>query len=342
MLWGMLTLSTQIGYRDIGLHYENIGDLQGASDAFLRMRSEATAQSHLTEVNKYIIGIMVQRRDWPSVLANVNKMLAGSVTDEDLKVQQPYQKVVSGIANLHSDKYYEAARNFIETGDLSVCQQLNDIISPNDVATYGGLLALASMDRAELQTRVLNNTNFRTYLELESHIRKAMNLFVNGRYSQCLAILESYRPDYLLDIHLQKHVPAIYSQIRTKCIVQYFIPFSCVTLDSLNEAFSKPGESLENELVTMIRSGKLNARINTIDRLLVAVSSDRRVEMQTNALEAAKNYEKEALERIRRMSIIAADLEVRGQGRKGPPGSGGGMSDVWFDDPRKTIAESSF
>jgi COP9 signalosome complex subunit 1 len=306
------------------------------------MRGEASTQSHLLEVAKYLIGVMVQRRDWPSVLANVNKMLSGNVSDEDLKAQQPYQRVVSGIANLHSEKYYEAAKNFLETGDLAACQLLNDVISPNDVATYGALLALASMDRSELQSRVLNNTSFRTYLELESHLRKAINMFVNGRYSQCLTILESYRPDYLLDVHLQKHVPAIYSQIRTKCIVQYFIPFSCVTLDSMDEAFAKPGESLESELVTMIRSGKLQARINTIDRLLVAVSSDRRVEMQTKALETAKNYEKEALERIRRMSIIAADLEVKGHGRKGPGAVGSGLSDVWFDETRKGIADGGF
>ncbi|KAK6088331.1 26S proteasome subunit RPN7 [Seiridium cupressi] len=317
--------SIRIGYRDIGLHQESIGDLQAAQDAFLRMRGEASTQSHLLEVARHLISAMVQRRDWPSVLANVNKMLSGSLSENDLKAQQPYQKVVTGIANLHSEKYYEAAKNFLETGDLPACQLLNDVISPNDVATYGGLLALASMDRAELQSRVLNNTSFRSYLELESHIRKAINM-----------------PDYLLDIHLQAHVPAIYSQIRTKCIVQYFIPFSCVTLDSMNEAFAKPGESLEAELVTMIRSGKLLARINTIDRLLVAVSSDRRVEMQVKALGAAKNYEKEALERIRRMSIIAADLEVKGGGRKGNGPGGSGISEVWYEETRKGIAESLF
>ncbi|KAH6661391.1 26S proteasome subunit RPN7-domain-containing protein [Truncatella angustata] len=331
--------SIRIGYRDIALHLENTGDLQGASDAFLRMRGEASTQSHLLEAAKNTIGVMVQKRDWPSVLANVSKMLSGNTSDDEFKAQQPYQKVVTGLANLHSDKYHEAARNFLETGDLATCQLHNDIISPNDVATYGGLLALASMDRSELQARVLNNSSFRSYLELESHIRKAINMFVNGRYSQCLAILESYRPDYLLDIHLQRHVPAIYSQIRTKCIVQYFIPFSCVTLDSLNESFAQPGESLEAELVTMIRGGHLQARINTIDRLLVAVSTDRRVEMQAKALEAAKLYEKEALERIRRMSIAAADLEVKGS-RKGVAAAGAGMSDVWFDDARKGVAES--
>ncbi|KAI0178217.1 26S proteasome subunit RPN7 [Pestalotiopsis sp. NC0098] len=334
--------SIRIGYRDVALHLLSVGELQGATDAFVRMRGEASTQSHLFEVAKYLIEVMVHKRDWPSVLSNVSKMFASPTSDDkEIKAHQPFVRVTSGIANLHSEKYYEAARNFLEAGDLATCQSLNDVLTPNDVATYGALLALASMDRAELQSRVLNNTGFRTYLELESHLRKAINMFVNGRYSQCLTILESYRPDYLLDIHLQKHVPVIYAQIRTKCIVQYFIPFSCVTLDSLNEAFAKHDEPLESELVTMIRSGQLQARINTIDRLLVAVSPDRRVDMQTNALDAAKNYEKEALERIRRMSIMAADLEVKGHGRKGgPPGSG--ITDMWFDDTRKVAAESSF
>lgn len=295
--------------------------------------------AHLLDTAKHMIGVLIQRRDWPSVLVNVAKITAGthSTAEDSARSDQSYLKMVSGIAYLHSDKYYDAAKSFLETGDLASCQSYNSITSANDVATYGGLLALTSMDRSELQSRVLDNTNFRNYLELEPHIRKAVSMFVNGRYSACLAILESYRADYLLDIHLQKHVAAIYSQIRSKCIVQYFIPFSCVTLESMNQAFAKPGDSLEAELITMIRAGKLQARINTIDRLLVAVSSNSRVEMQTKGLEAAKNYEKEAIERIRRMSIAAADLEVKGYSRKGAGAGLSAVSDTWYEETRKQL-----
>lgn len=45
--------------------------------------------------------------------------------------------------------------------------------------------------------------------------------------------------------------------------------------------------------------------------------------MQLRALETAKAYEKEMIERIRRMSLIAADLEVKGARR--PPGMAQGM-----------------
>ncbi|KAI1412920.1 26S proteasome subunit RPN7-domain-containing protein [Hypoxylon sp. FL1857] len=329
--------SIRIGHRDLGEHLESIGELNLASETYIKMRPDASTQAHIQDVGKHIVSIMLQKQDWAGVLANVNKVLAVNMGAEEQNTEQPYQKMVSGLAYLGTGKFYEAARCFLEVGDPTVCQRHNDIISQNDIATYGGLLALASMDRLELQSRVLDNSGFRNYLELEPHIRKAVSMFVNGRYSACLGILESYRNDYLLDIYLQKHVSAIFSQIRSKCIVQYFLPFSCVTLDSMNAAFAKPGESIEPELINMIRSGVLNARINTIDKLLVAVSTNSRAAMQKKALDAAKNYEKEAMERIRRMNIAAADLEVKPP-RKGAGGGAGslpGVGDIWQDDSRR-------
>lgn len=246
---------------------EKIGDFKAASDTYLKMRPEASTQYHITDLGKHIISVMMQTRDWPSVLSNITKIVASNLSDEDSKAIQPYTRMVTGVAQLGCDRYYEAARAFLEVGEPAICQQYNNIATPNDVAVYGGLLALASMDRQELQERVLDNSGFRNYLELEPHIRKAVSMFVNGRYSACLAMLEAFRTDYLLDIYLQRHVNAIYSTIRSKCIVQYFLPFSCVTLASLHAAFARPGESLEKELVTMIRSGTLKARINTIDKV---------------------------------------------------------------------------
>jgi COP9 signalosome complex subunit 1 len=66
--------------------------------------------------------------------------------------------------------------------------------------------------------------------------------------------------------------------------------------------------------------------------------------MQTKGLEAARNYEKEAIERIRRMSLAAADLEVRGSGRKGA-GTGGaslpGIGDAWIEETRRQLNQPS-
>ena len=57
--------------------------------------------------------------------------------------------------------------------------------------------------------------------------------------------------------------------------------------------------------------------------------------MQQTTLETAKSYEKEALERIRRMNIIAADLEVKGTKRS--QGGIAGISESWADDTRRQL-----
>ncbi|KAI2612472.1 26S proteasome subunit RPN7-domain-containing protein [Hypoxylon fragiforme] len=331
--------SIRIGHRDLGEHLEAIGDLSAASDTYYKMRPDASTHSHIQDISKHVMGVMIQRREWASILSSINKTAGINVTNEEMAADQPYYKVVAGLAQLGSTKYYEAAKCFLEVGEPALFHRYNNIATPNDVATYGGLLALASMDRSKLQSQVLDNSGFRMYLELEPHIRKAISMFISGRYAPCLAILESYRNDYLLDIHLQKHVSVLYSQIRDKCIVQYVYPFSCVTLDNMNAIFAKPGESIEKELIDMIKRGILNARINTIDKLLSTVSSNARVDMQREALQSIKLYEQEVIERLRRMGITAANLDVKGLQKGGGGGAGNlpGVGEIWADDARRPL-----
>jgi COP9 signalosome complex subunit 1 len=255
-----------MGNEDLGRHYESIGDLNKAMEAYSRMRPDVSTQKHIVDVGKHLVSVALQRHEWAMAAANLNK-LPGNQSGDDEKTLQPYVKIVQGIALLGQEKFDEAALSFLQTDSSVPASNYNEVASPNDVAIYGGLLALATMDRKDLQWKVLDNSSFRTFLEVEPHIRRAVAQFVNGRYSACLAILESYRPDYLLDVYLQKHVSKIFSEIRSKCIVQYLVPFSCATLDSMNAAFAAPGQSIEEELVSMIRSGTLQARINTIDKV---------------------------------------------------------------------------
>jgi COP9 signalosome complex subunit 1 len=255
-----------MGNEDLGRHYQAIGDLPKAFEAFGRMRQDVSMPKHIIDVSRHLIEVGVDQRNWIAVVSNAQKIKSIQASSPDDKSTQQYLAAAEGLANIDGEQYYAAALNFIsaEPGMGSSC---NAIISPNDIAVYGGLCALASMERTELHTKVLENSNFRTYLELEPHIRRAITFFVNSRYTACLDILEAYRADYLLDIHLHKHVEELYYMIRSKSIVQYFIPFSCVTLDSLNSAFAAPGKSIEKELSTMILRNQLDARIDTQNKV---------------------------------------------------------------------------
>lgn len=55
--------------------------------------------------------------------------------------------------------------------------------------------------------------------------------------------------------------------------------------------------------------------------------------MQKKALEVARKYEQEAKERLRRMSIIAAGLEVPAS-RRQMAGEAAAIDETWYEDPR--------
>jgi COP9 signalosome complex subunit 1 len=52
---------------------------------------------------------------------------------------------------------------------------LMQVISSADVALYGGLTALASFDRSELRSQVINNIGFREFMELYPEVRLRQN-----------------------------------------------------------------------------------------------------------------------------------------------------------------------
>ncbi|KAI3401229.1 hypothetical protein diail_11935 [Diaporthe ilicicola] len=327
--------SIRMGNEDLGKHLEKIGELSLAYDAYSKCRADVSTAKHIIEVGMHLARLSFYRRDWSSVTTNVNKMSGLHTEGTADKSQQTICHILYGIAHLGQAKYPEAARSFLQV-DPAVSPALYDeFASPNDIAIYGGLLALATMSRSEL-SGVLDNSSFRTYLELEPHIRRAISQFVNGRYSACLSILESYHSDYLLDINLQPHLKHLYTVIRGKCIFHFVQPFSCVTIDNLNAAFCPPGGSIDRELVEMIQNGTLDARIDAIDRVVTVASPNPRAKMQAASLAAAKNYEKEALDRIRRIGIVSADLEVKGKHKgQGSAGIGGlqGTGTRWGDGP---------
>ena len=321
-----------MGYDDLGQYYHQIGELNNSSRAYAKMRDHCTTPSHIFIMSLRLISVSIDQNNWLAVQSNVQRLRGHSKYPESERISAKLSAAM-GLAHLASSNYRDAAESFLETDprmasakadDPNDEESFNEAVTPNDIAIYGGLSALASMSRDELQLHVLENSSFRNYLELEPHIRRAISFFVSSKYSACLSILESYKSDYLLDIHLQRHIAELYYLIRSKAIQQYFIPFSCVTLSALAAAFNTDESTIETELTCLIKQGTLDARIDLVDRVLLANTVDERTKVHEEALAMAKDYERTAHLRILRMEIINAGLEVRaprGQGSLMPMSS---------------------
>lgn len=259
-------VSTQMGNEDLGKHFEDIGKFKEATDAYTRMRHDVSTTKHIRDCGKNLVNVSLHRRDFKSVLSSVS-MLASAQASNNEESVKAHTVVGSLLAHLGLGNFEEAAKELLGANFHEPSSTYDHMASPHDIAIYGGLLALATMDRKKLQAHVLEHQTFRIFLEHEPHIRKAIGFFVAARYSSCLSILEASRPDFLLDIHLHKHVPEIFAKIRSKCIVQYFVPFSCVALNTLDAAFASPGTSVVHEVAEKIRDGSLKARIDAKEKV---------------------------------------------------------------------------
>ncbi len=186
-----------MGNEDIGRHLESTGDSHAAAESYTKMRPNVSTPKQIVDVAKHLVRVSAQKQDRGMIHAHVSKLVGGH-SAEDEKMLQGYTKIVQGIASLGQERYAAAAVSFLQVDPAVPATAYNEIASPNDIAVYGGPLALATMDRNELETKFLDSPTFRTFLELEPHIRRAITLFVNGRYSACIAAIESYRSDYLL------------------------------------------------------------------------------------------------------------------------------------------------
>ncbi|KAL9587111.1 MAG: hypothetical protein Q9212_000478 [Teloschistes hypoglaucus] len=340
--------SIRMGYDDLGQHLHQTGELVNAVKAYGRMRDYCTTPSHVVIMNIRLISVSIDQGNWLAVQTNVQKLRSHGQQFAETQRLAAKLSAAMGLALLASNSYKEAAQEFIETDprmaparmdDPSDEEAFNEVMTPNDVAVYGGLCALASMDRAELQKKVLENTKFRAYLELEPHIRRAITFFVSSKYSSCLSILDSYRADYLLDKYLQSHVLEIYFQIRSKAIQQYFIPFSCVAFSALATAFDTDEQNIEREVTSMVKRGKLDARIDLVDRVLLARKGNARKRVHDEALTMAQEYERAAQLRILRMEMLNAGLEVF---EKGKLAGNIGFDSMGGEQPRASSSTTSW
>ncbi|CAJ0916573.1 5705_t:CDS:10 [Entrophospora sp. SA101] len=302
--------SIRMGHNDLGDHHYRCGNLKNALKSYSRTRDYCTTAKHVIDMCLNVIKVSIELDNFSHVHSYVIK--AESTPDIQPAVQAKL-KVAAALANLDNCKYKHAARSFLETSFeiASGPNNYSEVISPNDIAVYGGLCALASFERAELKSKVIDNTEFKQFLELEPHIRELINSFYNSKYAVVLDILERWKNDYLLDIHLHYHVETLYDEIRKKALVQYFSPFLTIDMNKMAKSFVTNVTRLEKELAKLITENKIQARIDSHKKILCAKQQDQRSGIFYKSLKMGKEFEESTNAMLLRMNLLKANLVIQ-------------------------------
>lgn len=101
--------------------------------------------------------------------------------------------VAGGVASLGLGAYDKAARALTGIGKEALENKEGHFVPPADIALYATLTGLASFDRNELKTRLLENGDLRPMLDLEPHLRDIVRAFHSSHFKEGFEGLETYR-----------------------------------------------------------------------------------------------------------------------------------------------------
>ncbi|XP_050385293.1 COP9 signalosome complex subunit 1 [Argentina anserina] len=300
--------SIRMGYNDFGDFYYAHGQLGDAFKNYIRTRDYCTTSKHIVHMCMCSILVSIEMGQFTHVASYVGK---AEQTPEALDpVTVAKLQCAAGLANLEAKKYKVAARKFLNTGH-ELGNNYNEVIAPQDIATYGGLCALASFDRSELKNKVIDNLNFRNFLELVPEIREIINDFYSSRYASCLEYLANLKANLLLDIHLHDHLETLYDQIRNKALIQYTHPFVSVDLNMMANAFKTDVAGLEKELEALITDNQVQARIDSHNKILYARHADQRNATFQRALQTGNEFDRDVKSMLLRVNLIKHDINLK-------------------------------
>ncbi|EGC30252.1 COP9 signalosome complex subunit 1 [Dictyostelium purpureum] len=302
----MIKDAIRFAQNDLGEFYYKLGDTQNAIKCFIRTRDYCTTSKHVLTMCFNIIKLGVDTQNYTHAPSYIAK--AEQCPDLD-NTSIAKLRSVNGLHNLDSNRYKVAAKKFIET-PFEQSNTFSDIMSPQDIAYYGGLCALASFDRNELKKKVIDDQMFKNYLELVPELRELINDFYNTKYGSCLKTLDKMKPILLLDIHLHKHVESLYQKIRSKALIQYFSPYVSVDLNIMATAFNTTVPHLEREISKLIMDGDIQARIDSHNKRLFAKKADQRTTTFEKTMQVGQDFQNSTNGLLLRLEMLNNNIST--------------------------------
>jgi len=323
----------RMGHNDLGQHHLATGNLHEALKCFIRTRDYGTTSKHAIEMSLHVIKVGVLLGNYSHVMNYVSKAEQALETPPDPSITAKL-RVVTGLSQLEGGKYKAAGLKLtqmkVEVGkdnNQPVIKNIHpddlnfsEVMAPQDVATYGGLCALATFDRQELATKVMEDTAFKQFMELVPDMRQAVEHFYHSRYAACLSLMDKVRGDLELDLHMAPHVDKLYALIRSRALVQYFTPFASVRMDLMADAFNCSLQQLQTELSQLIMKKEIKARIDSHNKIIYARHADLEVSTFHRSLLMGQQYQRQTIGLLLRLDLISHDMAIRSSNRVlGPP-----------------------
>uniref|UniRef100_A0A2K6DTQ2 G protein pathway suppressor 1 n=1 Tax=Macaca nemestrina TaxID=9545 RepID=A0A2K6DTQ2_MACNE len=305
--------SIRRGHDDLGDHYLDCGDLSNALKCYSRARDYCTSAKHVINMCLNVIKVSVYLQNWSHVLSYVSKAestpeIAEQRGERDSQTQAILTKLKCGLghAQLLAARKYKQAAKCLLLASFDHCD-FPELLSPSNVAIYGGLCALATFDRQELQRNVISSSSFKLFLELEPQVRDIIFKFYESKYASCLKMLDEMKDP----VHPDSLAHGRWA---------YRGPYVSADMHRMAAAFNTTVAALEDELTQLILEGLISARVDSHSKILYARDVDQRSTTFEKSLLMGKEFQRRAKAMMLRAAVLRNQIHVKSPPREGSQG----------------------
>jgi len=239
---------------------------------------------------------------YPEVQSYASKLHAASAESSVIAASQ-------GLFYLGTAKYRDAAVAFQNAhGNID---ELSEVMSPLDVCVYTSMLALATLDRQELN-KLMENSVYQERLSSLPVMNSIVQNFVTCRYGLALKELSTIRYQLGLDLHLAPHVHFLCNAIRQKAITRFFLPFECVSLRAIATAFHTSVEKIHEEVAILIGCNQIAGKIDSQKQVLYMRKTNERLQAFKKAIEVGGDMLQSTRAMVLRVNLMKYDFVSKG------------------------------
>jgi len=131
------------------------------------------------------------------------------------------------------------------------------------------LFALVEYNREELKSKCLDDSSFKSFLDLVPNVKDMINYFYDSKYEKMLECLSVLRNELKYDYILSPHLDYILNEIRNKALIQYVSPYTQIDFKIMAKDFNTSVNEIENEVSKLIQKKKLKQELTLIIKFYV-------------------------------------------------------------------------
>jgi COP9 signalosome complex subunit 1 len=256
-------------HTNLGDFYYQRGHLEEARKSYSKCRDYCNVTWHADEMSLNVFCVSADQDEY-ILFAQLRS------GDGDGKVVSTAEKlqVACAVAAMQRGPhdYPSAARQFLELRK-SHAAALRSLVSPTDIAVYGTMLALVALNRDELRACLASSHGFRYFLDGQPVLLDFIRDFLSSNYRNCMKVIGILKEQYRYDIILRNRLEKLLDSIIDRIVLQFAEPYLSLSITSISEVLGIPVIDTIKKLVVLIKSGKLSARIDSVEQSLCKVET---------------------------------------------------------------------